>query len=175
MKFTSFVAAALLLASTAVHARDISSPSEVLTVGVGATSLEFGNTFKSVAAGDTFSDRFDFALPNIADFDFSLTSISVKATQGLNLTGFGIYNADSNALVVGGKQLSTGAEDAWTLAYSDLAAGNYYFLVSGDMVSKGGSFAAEGVITVSAVPEPAMPAMLLGGLGVLAFAVRRKR
>lgn len=175
MKFTSIVTAALLLAASAVHAADISAKPVDLTVGTGSTSLEFGTDFARVAAGDTFANRFNFSLPNIADFDFSLTSITVKVTQGLNLTGFGIYSALNDKRIASGIQKSTGVEDFWTLAYDDLAAGDYYFLVSGDMNAKSGSFAAEGVITVSSVPEPAAPAMLLGGLALLAFAARRQR
>jgi hypothetical protein len=179
MKLISFVAAALLFAAPTVYAasHNVSSPVETLTLGTGKNSISFDNTFAATSAGDTFADRFNFTLSGIADLNLNVTSNAIRANTGLDLTAYGLYNANTNALVKDGT-LSylnmAGKLDKFTLAYDDLAAGNYYLLVSGKMLSSGGSFAGNGVITVSPVPEPAMPAMLLGGLAVMAVAARRK-
>jgi hypothetical protein len=184
MKLTSLVAAALLLAAPVLDAaaKDISSPVETIALQNGDNSLSFGNNFSAATAGDTFADRFYFSLAGTADLLSTATSNSVRANTGIDLTGYAIYNADTNALVAGGSQeylnklVKFTYQDKFSLAADDLAAGNYYLQVSGKLLSAGGSFAGNGVITVTAlpVPEPTMPALMLGGLAVLAVAARRK-
>ncbi|WP_338758428.1 FxDxF family PEP-CTERM protein [Massilia sp. METH4] len=177
MKYISLAAAALLLAAPAVHARDISSPVETLTLATGANSVGFNNAFAAVTRGDTFADRFAFVLNGVATLDFTATSSAARVNSGLDLTGFGLYNAVTGALVLGGTKdyVNLGGKyDQYSLAYSDLAAGEYFLHVSGKMLSGSGSFAGNGVITVSPVPEPATPFLLLGGLAVLAIGARRK-
>jgi hypothetical protein len=181
MKLTSFVAAAFLLAAPMLDAaaKDVSSPAETFVLKTGENSLSFGNDFANVAAGDTFADRFYFQLPGSSDFSsFSVTSTAAKKGTGLDLTGYGIYDAATNALLAAGTLTylnKAGVADKWSLSATNLTAGSYYFQVSGKMLSTGGSFASNGVITVSAVPEPAMPLMLLGGLGVVAAVARRRK
>jgi PEP-CTERM motif len=177
MKITSIAAAMLLASASAAHAANVSSPVETLTVHTGKNSLAFDNTFKNVSAGDTFADRFNFKLTGESDLKFTVTSTAAGKNTSLDLTGFGIFNAATNAVVANGtlNYLNYGGVfDKWTVIANDLAAGNYYFKVSGKMLAQGGSFAANGTMNVSPVPEPAMPAMLLGGLAIVAFAVRRK-
>jgi hypothetical protein len=55
-----------------------------------------------------------------------------------------------------------------------LAAGHYFLLVSGTVLSKAAG-AYTGSATVSAVPEPATYGMMLGGLGLVGALARRKR
>lgn len=181
MKFTSIVTAALLLAAPVLDAaaKDISSPVQTITLKTGDNSLSFGDNFAGAAAGDTFSDRFYFSLTGSADILSNATSNAAKAGTGLDLTGYGIYSALTNDLVIAGTKVYVnkfGVADKWTVSADDLAAGNYYFRVDGKLLSSGASFAGNGTITVSAlpVPEPTMPAMLLGGLAILGVAARRK-
>ena len=181
MKFTSFVTAALLLAAPMLDAaaKDISSPVQTITLKTGENSLSFGDNFANAVAGDTFSDRFYFSLASTADITSNATSNAAKAGTGQDLLGYGIYSAVTNELVVAGTKVFVnkfGTLDKWSVLADDLAAGNYYFRVDGKLLSSGASFAGNGVITVSAlpVPEPATPAMLLGGLAILAVAARRK-
>jgi hypothetical protein len=179
MKLTTFVTAALLLAAPAMHAAasTFSSPVETLTVNVGTNALAFSNDFTSKTAGDTFADRFYFTLAGVSDIDFTATSTAARKNTGLDLTGFGIYDASTNTLVKGATLTylnRLNVLDKYSLLADDLAAGSYYFRVDGKMLSGSASFSGNGVITVSPVPEPAMPVMLLGGLGLLAFVARRK-
>lgn len=176
MKINSLIVATMLLSAPAVHARDISSPVETLTIATGANSIGFNNAF-AASAGDTFADRFAFTLDGVARLDFTATSSASRSKTGLDLAEFGLYNAATNALVRGGTldYLNLGGRyDKFSLAYDNLAAGHYYLQVAGKMLSGSGSFAGNGVITVSPVPEPAMPLMLLGGLAVLAIGARRR-
>lgn len=176
MKLISLIAGMALLAAPAVHARNISSPVETLTLATGTNSVGFNNAFDA-SAGDTFADRFNFTVTGVSTLDLTATSSASRSKTGLDLSAFGLYNAVTNTLVQGGtlNYLNLGGKyDKFSLAYDDLAAGSYYLQVSGKMLSGSGSFAGNGVITVSPVPEPSMPLMLLGGLGVLAFGARRK-
>ena len=182
MKFITIAAAALLLGAPVLEAaaKDVSSPVETITLKTGRNSVSFGNDFANVAAGDTFADKFYFTLGGTAGVtEFSVTSAAAKKNSGLDLTGYGLYNATTNALVAAGTLdylNEAGKFDSWSLTASNLNAGSYYFQVSGKIVAApGGSFASDGVITVSPVPEPAMPLMLLGGLGVLAAVARRRQ
>lgn len=177
MKLISFSAAALLLAASAAQARDISSPVETITLQTGSNSVGFHNEFSAAARDDTFVDRFAFTVNGIATLDFTATSSAARVNTGLDLTAFDLYNAVTGALVLGGTRdyvNMAGRYDKYSLSYTDLSAGEYYLQVTGKMLSGAATFAGNGVITVSPVPEPAMPAMLLGGLAVLAFGARRK-
>ncbi|AVR99119.1 PEP-CTERM sorting domain-containing protein [Pseudoduganella armeniaca] len=159
---------------TTAGATNISSPAETLTLTVGKNSVSFGNTFANAKAGDLFSDRFYFTLKGESDLSINLTSVRASTATDLTLTGFSLFDADTNA-TVNGKQLLTGAREYWKLTANDLAAGHYYLTVAGKTVGAGGSFAGNGVIEVSPVPEPGTTAMLLGGLAVLGVAARRRR
>lgn len=175
MKNTIF-AAMLLAASltTTAGAANISSPDETLTLTVGKNSVSFGNTFANAKAGDLFSDRFYFTLRGEGDLSINLTSTRASADTDLALTGFSLFDADSNT-ALNGKQLLTGSREYWKLTANDLAAGHYYLAVAGKTIGAGGSFAGNGVLEVSPVPEPGTGAMLLGGLAVLGVAARRRR
>lgn len=173
MKKTLF-AAALLASLANAGAATISSPAETLTLTVGKNSVSFGNTFANAKAGDVFSDRFYFTLAGEGDLSINVTSTRASTATDLILTGFSLFDADTN-VAIGGRQLLTGAKEYWKLTASDVAAGSYYLAVNGNTAGAGGSFAGNGVIEVSAVPEPATAAMLLGGMAVLGAAARRRR
>lgn len=174
MKKTLF-AAALLAASLAnAGAATISSPDEVLTLVTGKNSVSFGNTFANAKAGDLFTDRFYFTLESQADLSINVTSTRASTNTDLILTGVSLFDAETNT-AINGKQVMTGVKEYWKLTANDLIAGDYYLTVSGKTVGTGGSFAGNGVIEVSAVPEPGTTAMLLGGLAVLGVATRRRR
>ena len=60
------------------------------------------------------------------------------------------------------------------IGFDDLAAGDYFFVVSGNITgTKQGAYSWN--TTITPVPEPETYAMLLGGLGVLAFLGRRRK
>ena len=178
-KTTGTVIYALLFAGAALFAQvaqavvvDISSPSRAITLSSNG-SVNFGDKFKNKQKSNTFSDKFTFTTTGLTNVDLIVTSTSTSSLNGLNLTGLGLYNAQGQ--VAAGAQLLTGMEDKWNLSFNHLAAGSYFFKVSGDMVSNtGATFAANGHI-LAAVPEPETYAMLLGGLAMLGFVARRRK
>ncbi|GJI98692.1 hypothetical protein RugamoR57_54100 [Duganella caerulea] len=171
-------AAAAMAASSASAVTDISSPDAAVTLGSDGTA-HFGDKFKANQQSAVFNDKFTFTLSAASDVSMIVTSISTKATNGLNLSGLGLYNSQ-NQLVVGGHMdltnavTAAGFEDQWSLSALHLAGGSYYFKVGGNMVSSGGgAFAGNGTVTV--VPEPATYGMLLGGLGLVGLVARRRK
>lgn len=177
MKLLPFAIAALVLAAPATQAANISSPAETFVLKTGKNSVGFNSEFSSASKGDTFADRFGFTLTGVATLNFTATSSAPRSNTGLDLTAFDLYNATTGSLVLAGTKDFVnmgGRNDKFSLAYTDLSAGDYFLQVSGSMLSSSATFAGNGVITVSPVPEPALPLMLLGGLAVLAVGARRK-
>lgn len=173
------IAAAMVFAGSALVAQaaqaapiDISQAPEAVTLAAG--TAHFDDTFLNGNAHNLFNDQFTFTTTGVTNVDMILTSISTSAANGLNLTGFSLYNSNSNAVVLNGTQLKTGLQDKWTLTFNSLAAGSYYFKVSGNVVSAaGGAFSGNGHV-LSAVPEADTYAMLLAGMGVLGVVARRR-
>ena len=174
MKIPRSLAAGCMLAAALAapwaSAADISKPVEALTLTDG--SAFFGALFTGNNSGNTFSDRYTFSTSGLANLSADLTSHSGVPSNGLDITGFALYSS-GGGLVQAGNQLSTGTVDQWSLNSANLAPGSYYLLVSGSMESQSaGKYYASA--SVQPVPEPENIAMLLGGLGLLVAASRRR-
>lgn len=167
---SAIVLATAALGSQAVYADDISNPPEALTLV--DDSAFFGALFTGNNMGNTFADQYTFTTTSLGAIGADLTSLTGNANVGLDITGFALYG--SGGLVMDGTMVSTGAVDQWTLNTGNVAAGEYYLQVSGSMVSRSaGKYYAN--VTLAPVPEPETYAMMLGGLGLLAFTARRRR
>lgn len=162
---------ALSGATIAAHAADISlAPGPIdLEDGVGlASRLIAGNH-----SADTFADQYTFSLSGVSNVLADVYSFSGNAKNGLDITGFSLFNAAGN-LISAGSQLSSGKTDQWVLDLGTLAADNYYLQVSGTVLSQSaGSYTTN--LAISAVPEPATYGMLLGGLAVVGALASRRR
>ena len=101
--------------------------------------------------------------------------MSRSADTGLDITGVSLYNATGNALISSGKSLQSGDIDVWTISSDNLAAGNYYLQVSGNLVSDQAASFGGAVSLAAPVPEPETYGMMLAGLGVLGFLARRRK
>jgi hypothetical protein len=166
----------LVLTPAAVHATDFTPGSPNFTVSGnpfnGPVSATIGNS--GIAAG-TFTDRFLFTLGqtgagsggiittaagagNSSDLDF------LSATFNNSVTNFTVPLSPNGVIESGGLNdipIFTGLLDTLTITYLSRGMGSY-----------GGNLSF--VPTTTAVPEPAIWAMLICGFAFMGFAFRRQ-
>jgi hypothetical protein len=118
-----------------------------------------------------------------SNFDAIVSSISRSANTGLDISGLSLYRVGGgtgtggtlgDTLVSSGTSMHSGAMDVWSLSSDNLAAGSYYVLVAGNLVSDT-SASFGGAVMLAPVPEPETYGMMLAGLGVLGFLARRRK
>jgi|GEM_PF-724180 len=149
----------------------------------GATPIIPGTTSSSYPAGFGFYDDYVFTVAAA-----TVDSISSTLTLGsLQISGLQerLFNLSGNTLPTLGTPVG-GAIDAWTTPVSGavtgtinellpttLSAGTYVLELRGTVTGTGGGSYA-GVLNVTPVPLPAALPLLLGGLGLLGGAARRR-
>lgn len=164
-------AAPKLAALTLLLGLAAASSAQAITYSAGTLSTTpYINTATVVGA---FSDTYNFtvaALPNVAGAsvaaNLDLGSLSLHIS-GLTL---GLYTAGNTML---GSDTVTGPTDIQVNLNNTLAAGNYYFKVTGigdGVATNSGVY----TFTAAAVPEAETYAMMLAGLGLVGFMARRR-
>lgn len=143
------------------------SSSEPLVLTSGTTA--FGKTFAANTSGDTFTNDYTFNASATSSLTGALISIRGLSTD-LSITGFSLIPTIGAAIT--GLSFSSGYVDSWLITAPDMVPGNYTLEVTGKVLGNGGSYG--GNINVSAVPEPETWGMMVGGLGLMAIAMRRR-
>ena len=117
--------------------------------------------------GATFSDTINFSLTGLSDLEVGAVSNifgSFGITSGLVSVSKGATLLDSFAV--------TGSTNS--AMYSSLGAGDYSIVISGTVSGKsGGNYLLNAAVTP--VPEPETYALMLAGLGAVAFIARRRK
>ncbi|MGZ3238411.1 MAG: FxDxF family PEP-CTERM protein [Burkholderiaceae bacterium] len=186
MKLFSTLALFGSLALTALAAQatgTVAAPNTVMLGNLSAPqSKNYGDSFFAPTS-QTFYDDYTFTLSPAASLDSITASIDLGAFFGINNISARLYQG-SGPFSPG----TTPLMQAWSTPFNaapgvtgsttvislpTLAADTYTLEIRGDVVGfAGGSYS--GSMNVAPVPEPEMYAMLLAGLGLLAFAMRRK-
>ena len=164
------VAVAALLASGVAHA----TPTQVPTQWFEHDSAEFASF--SSAVKHTFEHEYLFHLNGTVDA--LATAVSNDALTKFNIDGGKVELFMSNGDINYTNDVSMGSfafdSTAVNSTFSSLLAGDYYYQVTGAVIgNKGGGYQL--FSEVSPVPEPETYAMLLAGLGLVGFMVRRRK
>ncbi|MBO9575689.1 MAG: FxDxF family PEP-CTERM protein [Sphingobium sp.] len=164
------LAAAIGLASAASAATviPVGSPNFFITSGTPFSPSVSAIFFNNYAAGESFDDIYTFTLPQngvgsgSVSTSFSSTSNKIVLTDLIiNGVSYAITtNASGQAATVGGIPIS--AFDLNSIELKGYAVGD-------------GGYAGTATFTASAVPEPAMWAMLIAGFALTGSGMRRRR
>jgi len=161
--------ASATLVSQAAYAGNIET--ETNTIELIGNAGTFGNLLTGGNAGQSFSDRFLFTTSSVADLSADLATRSGHIKNGLDITGFALYSTAGELLA--STALAKGISEIFTLSVDNLAAGSYYLQISGSLRSNAaGRYLGNLAV---AIPEPATYALMLGGLGLVGFAARRRK
>jgi len=167
------LAAAVLMTSGSVNAAPV-----LYDEWEGHSFFEVG--FYATTSKLPFDHIFTFSLPAAAVPYEAITAAVTNDSSPVNV--FDISNGTLSLFADNGDSDYTNDALVGSFAFdntsitgvfSPLAAGNYFYEVTGDVTGTvGGSYTLSS--TVSLVPEPETYAMLLAGLGLIGFSVRRR-
>ncbi|GBG15015.1 uncharacterized protein NMK_2616 [Novimethylophilus kurashikiensis] len=184
MKFNlkhAVAVAALAGAFGSAQAATVSLSGGDQTVNLGSDPTA-ANAYSVSHASGSFSDVFNFSLSQMSNSIASAVSLYLPGINGAastySITGAtlslfsdpgGDGTAGSNSKVA---SVVFGSSNG-TLAVNNLAAGNYYWQLTGTADGLNGGaylYAAD----TAPVPEPGTYAMMLAGLGLLGFVAKRR-
>lgn len=189
LKFLSslFALGALAVSLHAQAAPTVGTASTPNVIDLGTLpvphSTYFGNAF-SGPTSQTFYDNFTFSLTAPASMNSLTSSINLESILGIGNLSVRLFQGsaafDNVAPLAQGwtmLQAQPGGFISHTfVSLPSLLAGTYTLQVRGNVFgSAGGTYTSMlNLAPVSPIPEPATYGMLLAGLGMTAFALRRK-
>lgn len=148
------------------------------TTGLNVTagdSTDFGYAYSSNDYNKTFLNQFTFKIQDQTNLASFFGSIKLGKSD-LSFSSFDLYKKTGNdlTLVASGAPQQSGTFDLWMLNAGNLTENSQYSLNIGGKVvgTAGGSFG--GTIVVSSVPEPETWGMLVAGLIVVGYVIRRR-
>lgn len=151
-----------------------------LSFGAQAATTDWGShgaleVSATITPVGSFEDNYLFNLASA--YHLFSTAVSNNLTTALGIQGgtvslFKEAGAIDTAL---GSFAFDGTTGSTTHAYGALAAGDYYYRVSGMGTGTIGGFYTLSSSTVTAVPEPGTLALMLAGMSVVGFLARRRR
>ncbi|AKJ32106.1 FxDxF family PEP-CTERM protein [Caldimonas brevitalea] len=122
-----------------------------------------------VLAGGDFADVFLFTLADATTLYASAASTEIGPSFGIAGGKVSLYSDGAGPDVFIGSFDFSGATGSLVNTFAGLAAGSYYYLVSGTAAAAGGLYTL-----VSNVPEPQTYALLLAGLMMVLTLTRRR-
>jgi len=158
----ALIAAASVLSISAHASTTVWGVHDLLELGV------------SVTPSGLFSDDYLFTL-SLPNKLFS-TAVVNNLTQVLDIENgvVTLYKEAGAVDTLMGSYAFTATSGNLSYSFGAMTSGDYYYLVTGQGTGTQGGFYTISS-TVTPVPEPESYAMMLGGLGAVAFLARRRR
>ena len=128
-------------------------------------TLSNGTTSFAASHASAFTDRWNFSLVGLDNISATVSAIGLK---GLSMDLFS-YTFNKK-----GKEKDTLIVTGTTFTFADLASGDYFLQIKGSPSKKNKLGSYTGTITIAAVPEPEVWAMMLVGVGLVGHQIRRK-
>src|SRR5882672_7902738 len=141
-----------------------------IVTGANATvhdlgALSAGSTPFSDSQASSFTDTWNFSLGSIG---YIYATVSATGLKGLSMDLF------SETVGKKGKIKKELVITGTTFSFASLAAGDYFLRIKGSLINKSLDHSYAGSISVTPVPEPEVWAMMLIGIGLIGYQLRRK-
>lgn len=134
----------------------------------GSADTGYNASFWNTGVSRVFNDRISFSMPSDSSGNGDSNVISLGG-GGVTFTAFNLYES-ANLIATG---IMNGSN--WLLSFAGGATpGNYQLNIAGYKLNTSSASYA-GNISISPVPEPETYAMLLAGLGLIGFSIRRRK
>ena len=139
----------------------------------GSATTGYAGVFGQVVSG-VFNNTYSFMMPSDASGNGASNTISLANDGSFSYSAFNLYSDITLlAKVATGVISSIGTWDFATLSFANLSApATYYLNVMGSTSARPAAYA--GNINISPVPEPEVYTMMLVGLGLIGYSVRRR-
>lgn len=135
----------------------------------GTAETGYNAAFFNIGLANTFNDFITFSIPGDSSGNGGSNVISLGG-GGVTFTAFNLYES-ANLIATGIMEGSN-----WLLSFAGGATpGSYTLNIAGFKLNPLASASYAGNISISPVPEPETYAMLLAGLGLLGFSIRRRK
>jgi hypothetical protein len=154
------------------------TPAQASNFDLGTLTNDSSGFVANFGSGiQTFVDTIKFSLADVSNvLKGSITDLSEKFGQVVNSLNFSLdlYKVGDESTSLGHYADAGGTGINFT--YADLAAGDYFFRISGDSASTGNAYNYHFNVKVTETPIP--PALLLfgtalGGMGIAAYRKRK--
>ena len=135
----------------------------------GSADTGYNASFWNTGVGSTFNDWISFSMPADSSGNGQSNAISLGG-GGLVFSAFNLYE---NTILI-----ATGILDGSSsfLSFSGGSTPGHYSLnIAGFKLNPAASASYAGNVSISPVPEPEIYAMMLAGISLIGFSVRRRK
>lgn len=155
----------------------------VMTVGANAATYNIGTLgpipyINSTTVTGAFTDIYNFSIlntPNVAGAAVTINLNLGGAGFHISNLSLGLFTASTNVMLDSDTVINNTTDLAVAVSDTGLVNGNYYFKVMGLADGLNTNKGIYGFTAAAVVPEVDTYAMMLAGLGLVAFSVNRRK